>query len=358
MTVGSCLIIAEAGVNHNGSIDRALALVEAGAAAGVDVVKFQTFRSELLVTGAARKADYQVRQTGDGQTQAEMLKALELSGGDFRALADKCRAHAIEFMSTPFDEPSVDFLVNVLGVSRLKVSSGDLTNGPLLLAMARSGVSIILSTGMATLQEIDEALGVVAYGYLNGNQPSRAAFAEARTSAEGSAVLGSKVTILHCTSEYPTPLEDVNLRSMDTLRERYGLATGYSDHTVGITVPIAAAARGAVVLEKHFTLDRNLPGPDHAASLEPAELKAMVEGIHNVVRALGSDAKVPTAAELGVAQVARRSLHTRNPIRRGEIFTEDNIVSRRPAAGLSPMLIWDVLGTTALRDYGSEEALD
>lgn len=358
MTTDRCFVIAEAGVNHNGDLARALELIDAGAEAGADSVKFQTFRADLLVTGAAPKAAYQVRQTGVGPSQAQMLKSLELSAEAFHRLAQQCEQRGVVFMSTPFDEPSVDFLVTGLKVKTLKVSSGDLTNGPLLLRMARNRLPIILSTGMSTLAEIEAALGVISFGFEGGEKPSRTAFAAALASPQGRADLERFVTILHCTTEYPTPLEDVNLRAMDTLRERFGLPVGYSDHTVGITVPIAAVARGAVVIEKHFTLDRRLPGPDHAASLEPGELKAMVAGIRETARSLGSTGKAPTASELDTAKVARRSLHAIRPIQAGEVFTSDNMAPRRPGTGRSPMAYWDVLGTKAQRFYDAEEPID
>lgn len=358
MTGKGCLVIAEVGVNHNGDVERAMDLVDAGADAGADAVKFQTFRADMLVTGAAPKADYQIRQTGARQTQAQMLEALELGREAFHRIGARCRKRGVEFMSTPFDEPSVDFLIDDLAVARLKVSSGDLTNGPLLLRMARAQVPIILSTGMSTIRQIADALGVLAFGFVEGDVPSRAAFAEALASTHGRRALEANVMILHCTSEYPTPFGDVNLRAMDTIRQAFGLKVGYSDHTVGITVPIAAVARGACAVEKHFTLDRMLPGPDHAASLEPRELKAMVEAIRQASQCLGSAEKAPTASELATAEAARRSLHAVRPIRTGEPFTADNIAALRPGTGRSPMEFWDVVGTRATRDYAAEEAID
>lgn len=358
MSSKRCLVIAEAGVNHNGDLERALALVDAAAESGADTVKFQTFHADMLVTAEAPKAAYQVQQTGAGQSQAEMLKALELGPAAFRRIVDHCARRRLEFMSTPFDEPSVDFLAQDLGVKRLKVSSGDVTNGPLLLRMARTRLPMVMSTGMSTVTEIREALGVIAYGYLQSDRPSRAAFAESFASTEGQAVLARNVTLLHCTSDYPTAFSDVNLLAMDTIRTAFGLAVGYSDHTLGITVPIAAAARGACVIEKHFTLDRWLPGPDHAASLEPGELGAMVRAIRDITVCLGHSEKAPTASELLTAKVARRSLHAMHEIKAGEAFSSSNISPRRPAGGLSPMSYWDVLGTLAQRDYSANEAIE
>jgi N-acetylneuraminate synthase len=358
MSTDKCFVIAEAGVNHNGDPALALELVDAGADAGADAVKFQTFKSDLLVTATAPKADYQVRQTNSEQSQAAMLKALEISDEGFKRLAERCQARGVQFISTPFDEPSVDFLIANLKVETLKVSSGDLTNGPLLLKMARARVQLVVSTGMSTLIEIDEALGVIAFGLLDRELPSRAACSAALASPDGRAKLRQHVTLLHCTSEYPTPLEEVNLRAMDTLGDHYGIPVGYSDHTVGITVPVAAVARGAVMIEKHFTLDRHLPGPDHAASLEPNQFKAMVEGIRGVEKSLGSADKRPTPSELGTARVARRSLHAIRPISTGEVFTTENMGPRRPGTGRSPMDYWDVLGSRAGRNYAAEEMID
>jgi N-acetylneuraminate synthase len=357
MTAGTCFIIAEAGVNHNGELSTALELVDAAVAAGADAVKFQTFRAELLVTAAAPKADYQIRQTGEGQSQSNMLKALELGEPAYREIATHCGRAGIEFMSTPFDEPSVAVLVG-LGVRRLKVSSGDVTNGPLLLCMARTGLPIILSTGMATLDEIRTALAAIAFGYLGQGTPGLQAFDEALRSADGQEALRRRVTVLHCTSDYPAQIADVNLRAMDTIAAAFGLATGYSDHTVGITVPIAAAARGAVAIEKHLTLDRSLPGPDHAASLEPADFAAMVRAIRDVDASLGSPEKQPSAAERRTALVARRSLHVVKPIRTGETFTATHLAPLRPGIGRSPMALWSLIGTAATRDYEVGEAIE
>jgi N-acetylneuraminate synthase len=261
-------------------------------------------------------------------------------------------------MSTPFDDTNVSFLVDELKVKSLKVSSGDLTNGPLLLRIARAGIPIILSTGMSTLAEIEEALGVIAFGLSGQKKPGTPAFREALSSNEGRSKLQRLVTILHCTTEYPAPLEDVNLRAMDTLRERFGLKVGYSDHTVGITVPIAAVARGATVIEKHFTLDRSLPGPDHAASLEPNELAAMIAAIREVTLSLGNADKGPTESEVRTAKIARRSLYAVQQIRAGALFTTTNLAPRRPGTGRSAMAYWEMLGTPASRDYAAEEPID
>ncbi len=349
-------IIAEAGVNHNGSLQRALDLVDAAAAAGADAVKFQTFSAARLATRSAAKAAYQAQRTGEGG-QYEMLKALELAPADFAALAERGAAQNIEFMSTPFDEESLALLVG-LGVRRIKIGSGDATNAPLLLAAARTGLPVVLSTGMCTLVEVRQALGVLAFGYLGLERPGRAAFREALGREDGQEALRAKVTLLHCTTSYPTPPEAVNLLAMDTLAGTFGLATGYSDHTQGITVAVAAAARGAVMVEKHFTLDRALPGPDHAASLEPGELADLVAAVRLVDAALGEPGKAPARAELGNLAVARKSLVAARSVARGEALTVRNMAIKRPGSGLSPFLFWELQGRPASRGYAPDELLD
>ena len=284
----SVFIIAEAGVNHNGDLETACQLVDAAVAAGADAVKFQTFKAENLVTRHAGKAAYQKVTTGADENQLAMLKRLELKYELHFQLLAYCQSKGIQFLSTAFDFESLDFLVRELGIETLKIPSGEITNGPFLLAHAQTGKQIILSTGMATLGEVETALGVLAFGYLGALQPpSLTAFQQAYGSEQGQAVLREKVTLLHCTSEYPTPMENINLRAMDVLQQAFGLSVGYSDHSVGLVVPVAAAARGATVIEKHFTLDRTQQGPDHKVSLEPDELKAMVSGIRDVEKALG-----------------------------------------------------------------------
>ncbi|MEW5772894.1 MAG: N-acetylneuraminate synthase [Thermodesulfobacteriota bacterium] len=349
-------IIAEAGVNHNGSPARAMDLVDAAAAAGADAVKFQTFSAARLATRQAAKAAYQAERTGEGG-QYEMLKALELAPEDFVALAGRCRERGIEFMSTPFDEESLALLVG-LGVARIKVGSGDATNAPLLLAAARTGLPVVLSTGMCALVEVRQALGVLAFGYLGLENPGRAAFREALLREDGQAALREKVTLLHCTTSYPTPPEAVNLLAMDTLAGTFGLAAGYSDHTEGIVVSVAAAARGAVMVEKHFTLDRSLPGPDHAASLEPGELADLVAAVRLADAALGEPGKAPARAELGNLAVARKSLVAAQPVAPGETLTSRNMTVKRPGSGLSPFLFWELEGRPATRGYEPDELLD
>jgi N-acetylneuraminate synthase len=352
-------IIAEAGVNHNGSRERAIALVEAAARAGADVVKFQSFRADRLVTGNAAKARYQEATTGRAQSQFEMLRALELSAEDELSIAQACRDAGIVFMSTPFDIDSARHLVERVGVATLKVGSGDLTNAPLLLDLARFNLPIILSTGMSTLDEIRTSLAVIAFGFLRpkAQQPDVATLATIFDEPAAAAVLREKVTLLHCTTEYPAAPASVNLRAMATMRDAFGLPVGFSDHTRGIHIPVAAVALGASVIEKHFTLDRSLPGPDHRASLEPGELAAMVAAIRDVEQSLGDGRKVPAAEEMANRSVARRSLVTLRPVRRGERFTESNLGVKRPGSGISPVQYWDFLGKAADRDYAADETI-
>lgn len=355
---GRCLVIAEAGVNHNGSLDLALRLVDAAADAGADIVKFQTFKAESVVSRFAPKADYQVETTGGGESQLDMVRRLELAPEVHHRLREHCATRKIEFLSTPFDASSAAFLVNDLGLTRLKVPSGEITNGPLLLTIARFGRPVILSTGMSTLGEVEEALGILAFGYLDGRgPPSRQAFREAYFSDAGQAKLRELVTLLHCTTEYPAPFGEVNLAAMDTLREAFRLPIGLSDHTKGIAISIAAVARAAVVVEKHFTLDRSLPGPDHKASLEPGELAAMVAGIRQVEAASGDGIKRPSPAELRNAPIARKSLVAARKIFAGETFSAENLTAKRPGNGVSPMAYWEWMGRRAERDFAEDEPL-
>lgn len=354
----SVYIIAEAGVNHNGCLDTAIQLVDAAVAAGANAVKFQTFKAEKLVTQAAAKADYQKHSTGENENQLDMLRKLELKYEFHFQLRDYCRQQGIEFLSTAFDPGSLAFLVNDIGLEKLKIPSGEITNGPFLLQHAQTGRDIILSTGMATLAEVEIALGVLAFGYLDWDKPNLLRFQQAYGSEEGQAFLKQKVTLLHCTSEYPSPLQHVNLRAMDTLKSAFDLEVGYSDHTEGLTVPIAAAARGAVLIEKHFTLDRSQKGPDHAVSLEPAELKQMVAAIRAVEMALGTGIKMPQPAELQNRNVARKSLIAATKISPGEAFSAENLTCKRPGTGLSPMEYWRLLGNTSHRTFESDDLIE
>lgn len=352
------MIIAEAGVNHNGSMDMARGLIDAAAEAGADVVKFQTFKSEKVISRSALKADYQKRTTNENESQLEMVKKLELDEDAHQLLIDHCREREIEFLSTPFDLESIDLLAGRFNLARLKIPSGEITNGPYLLHIARTGKPVILSTGMSTLGEVETALGVLAFGYLFKNgRPSLWKFQAAYCSAKGQAVLAKKATLLHCTTEYPAPFAEVNLKAMATLKTAFGLPVGFSDHTPGIAIPIAAVALGATVIEKHFTLDRNLPGPDHKASLEPAELKAMVAAIRQVEAALGDGRKVPSLSEWKNRDIARKSIVAVCPIKKGAVFTEDNITVKRPGFGVAPMHYWDFLGKRADKDYFEDELI-
>lgn len=352
-------IIAEAGVNHNGSLELARQLVGLAAACGADAVKFQTFCADSIVTRSAPKAAYQSLADETAESQFAMLQRLELSESDHQALIRDCRAAGIEFLSTPFDLPSLDLLVRRLDIARLKLSSGDITNAPLLLQAALAGKPVILSTGMSTLGEVEDALGVLALGYTQAAAaPDRDAFRRAYRSTAGQAALQNHVTLLHCTSEYPAPFEETNLRAMDTLREAFGLPVGFSDHTPGINVAIAAAARGAAVIEKHFTLDKSLPGPDHKASLDPGELKALVQGLRQVGLALGNGRKMPTPAEERNMAVVRKSLVAARPVVAGEPFTPENLTCKRPGNGVSPMDYWKWLGSRAARDYDRDESVE
>ncbi|HZV36776.1 MAG TPA: N-acetylneuraminate synthase [Verrucomicrobiae bacterium] len=349
-------IIAEAGVNHNGSLDLAMQLVDVAHASGANAVKFQTFQAARLVSRAAPKAEYQKRTTDAAESQFEMIRKLELDETAHRRLIERCAEKGIEFISTPFDLESVELLAK-LKVRRLKLPSGELTNGPLLWSAARTGLPTILSTGMARLGEIEEALGALALGYLGVKPKSRHSLMETFASAGGQELLREKVTLLHCTTEYPAPAAEVNLRAMDTLAQAFGLPVGLSDHTEGIAVAIAAVARGATVIEKHFTLDRNLPGPDHKASLEPGELKAMVAAIRSAEAAMGSPIKGPVDAERKNMPVARKSLVAIKQIKSGEIFTSENLGVKRPGTGISPMDYWDKLGQSATRDYAPDDPI-
>jgi N-acetylneuraminate synthase len=353
-------VIAEAGVNHNGSPTLAHALVDAAFEAGADAVKFQTFVADRLVTDDAPLAAYQAKRLDSTRSQHEMIEQLELSPDTHRELATHCRRLGIEFMSTPFDIESLHFLVENIGVQRLKIGSGDATNAPLLLAAARSGLPIIVSTGMCDLAEVEAALQVIAYGLVapEGQTPTGEALSETYQTEEAKKAIREFVTLLHCTSEYPAPPKDVNLRAMSLLRDTFEVSIGYSDHTVGTTVPIAAAALGASVVEKHFTIDRSMAGPDHASSLEPDELVAMVRAIRETEIALGERVKKRAASETKNAEIARRSLVAEVPIAAGERFTESNVAIKRPGTGLSPMRFWEILGSTARRDYRKGELLD
>lgn len=330
----SPIIIAEAGVNHNGSVERAIAMVEAAVSAGADYIKFQTFKAENLVTARAAKAEYQKQNQPDGNSQLEMLRALELSENDFRRIAAYCRELGIGFMSTPFDIPSADFLAT-LGMDYWKIPSGEITNLPLLRHIGRFGSKVILSTGMSTIDEVKAAVDVITTA---GTERS-------------------DIILLHCTTQYPAPYPSVNLRAMNALAPLGCGSVGYSDHTRGIEVSIAAAALGASVIEKHFTLDRNLPGPDHKASLTPAELTQLCSSVRHVAEALGNGTKEVSEAERPNIAIARKSIVAARHIAEGETFTDENLTVKRPATGLSPML-WDsVIGRHAKHDFMPDDPI-
>ncbi len=329
-------IIAEAGVNHNGSLDRAREMVAIAADAGADAVKFQTFKAETLVTKSAVKADYQKKTSAQDESQFEMLKKLELSHGAHSELIKICELKGIEFLSSPFDLETIDMLRG-LGIQKWKIPSGEITNLPYLRKIASFGQEIILSTGMADLEEIKTALFVFTKAEIPLNM----------------------ITVLHCNTEYPTPFQDVNLSAMQTIKSSFpGVRIGYSDHTKGIEVPVAAVAMGATMIEKHFTLDKHLPGPDHNASLLPEELAQMVKALRNIELALGSGIKKPSRSEKKNIHIARKSIVAACSIAAGEIFTEDNLTVKRPGTGISPMKWDDIVGGTAGKNYKKDDLID
>ena len=328
-------IIAEAGVNHNGSLEMAMLMVDAAAASGADAVKFQTFKAEKVIAINAPKAGYQKETTGADESQLEMVKKLELDETAHIRLQQHCRHKGIQFLSSPFDLESIDLLER-LGLGIFKIPSGEITNLPYLRKLGAIKKRVILSTGMADLGEVGDALNVLT---------------ESGTPLEN-------ITVLHCNTEYPTLFEDVNLRAMLTIGHTFGVAVGYSDHTPGIEVAVAAVALGATVLEKHFTLDRNLPGPDHKASVEPVELKTMVQAIRNIEKSLGDGIKRPSPSEAKNKPIARKSLVATQPIKMGELFSADNITAKRPGTGISPMRWDEIIGRKASRNYREDELID
>ena len=327
------LIIAEAGVNHNGDIEIAKKLIDAAADSGANYVKFQTFKAENLVQRKAKKADYQIVNTKKNDTQYSMLKKLELDYENHQELIDYCKSKNTKFLSTAFDFESIEFLKNKIDF--YKIPSGEINNLPYLEKVARLGLSVVMSTGMATMQEVKEAYEILV---VNG-------------------VKKEDITILHCNTEYPTPMEDVNLRAMLTIEKELGVKIGYSDHTLGIEIPIAAVAMGAKVIEKHFTLDRTMEGPDHKASLEPNELKAMITAIRNIELALGDGIKTPSNSEKKNILIARKSIIATVEIKKGTIFTNENITVKRPGTGISPMKWNSIIGTKSTKDYKEDDLI-
>lgn len=326
------LIIAEAGVNHNGDINLALEMISKAKNAGADIIKFQTAKPELVISRFAQKAEYQKKTTGSDESQLEMCKKIHLKFEDYFLVKETCDKEGIQFLSTPFDIESIHFLNDM--VPFWKIPSGEVTNYPYLVEIAKTGKPVVMSTGMCELSEIDSAIAVLK---TNGTH---------------------EITLLHCNTQYPTPYKDVNLRAMETLRKRYSVKVGYSDHTQGIEVPIAAVALGAEVIEKHFTLDRTLPGPDHKASLEPDELAAMVKAIRNIEAALGNADKTVSDSERENIAIARKSIVAAKAIKKGELLNEKNITTKRPGTGLSPMFWNSVIGTKAIRDFQEDEEIE
>ena len=350
-------LIAEAGVNHNGSIELAKKLIDAAVMAGADAVKFQSFVASSIVTAGASKAEYQITNTGSKESQLEMLKKLELSHSQQRELHQYCQRSGIQFLSTPFDTASLNFLTADLGLETIKVGSGELTNAPFLFEVARLAKNIILSTGMSTIDEVTDALGVIAFVMTDSKNPSVSSFKSALASSEGRKAVTSKVTLLHCTTDYPTVPSDVNLQALSTLREKFDCQVGFSDHSVGIHLAVAAVAMGATVIEKHLTIDRDLPGPDHKASLEPNEFKNLVDQVRNLENAFGDGIKRPTEVELKNKKIARRSLVALKAIKTGDVFTSENISIKRPGTGRSPFEYWSLLGTKATSDIAENEVI-
>ncbi|WP_297210947.1 MULTISPECIES: N-acetylneuraminate synthase [Thermodesulfovibrio] len=328
-------IISEVGVNHNGSMELAKLLIDKAKEVGADAVKFQTFRAENLVRTDAKKADYQIKRTLADESQYEMLKKLELSFDDFIELKRYAETKNIDFLSSPFDIESARFLKR-LNLKTFKIPSGEVTNYPLLREIGSYGVKVILSTGMCSLCEVEQALNVLI---------------EAGTKRD-------EITVLHCNSEYPSPYDDVNLKAMITIKEAFKVNVGYSDHTLGIEVPIAAVALGATVIEKHFTLDKNLPGPDHTASLDPEEFQMLVKAIRNVEKSFGDGIKRPSPSEMRNIKIVRKSIVAKRDIKKGEVFSEDNLTTLRPADGICPMRWKEIIGKVAKRDFKKSEAIE
>ena len=327
------LIIAEAGVNHNGSFELAKKLIDKAVEGGADIVKFQTCKAENVISRYADKAEYQKVTTGEADSQLEMVRKLMLTYEEYGKLKEYCDEKGIEFLSTAFDLPSVDYLHSI-GMRRWKIPSGEITNLPLLIKIANLHEPIIMSTGMSQLSEVADAVRVLKE---NGAQD---------------------ITLLHCTTEYPAPYEDVNLKAMDTMREAFDLPVGYSDHTKGLEIPVAAVAMGACVIEKHFTLDRNMEGPDHKASIEPDELKSMVDQIRHVEVAIGNGEKKVSASELKNQDIARKSIIAKTAIKAGDVFSEENITTKRPGNGINPMRWFELLGKIAKHDYGEDYLIE
>lgn len=352
-------IIAEVGVNHDGNLDKAKSLIDVAIMSGCNAVKFQTFKSELVVNKFASKAEYQIKNTSDTNTQLEMIKKLELSEKDFATLKNYCGGK-IEFISTPFDLPSLNFLCNELNLPMLKIPSGEMTNAPYLLEVSKKRLPMVISTGMCSLGDIEKALGVIAFGLMSDDdfKPCLDAFISAYHSPKGKDLLRRYVTLLHCTSNYPAEPKSVNIKAMETLSKAFGLPIGYSDHTEGSLASILAVAYGAKVIEKHITLNKQDLGPDHQASMEPDDLKEMVTQLRLVNTMLGQSFKGPSSEEFSTAIVARRSLVASKPVKLGEEWSSENLTAKRPGNGVSPYKYWELLGTENKdKDYEADELL-
>ena len=357
--MSTTFLIAEIGVNHNGELSKALDLIDVAFESGADAVKFQTFTSEKLTTKHAKKASYQKLEIDSDESQLSMLKKLELTKEDYQEIKAKCLEKNIQFMSTAFDCDSLKFLVEDLKVKILKVPSGEITNGPFLIEHARTGLDIILSTGMSNLKEVESALAYLCFGYLfPDNDINSKEVYKCYESREGKNILQSKVVILHCTSQYPAPLEDINLRALKTLKKEFDLRIGYSDHSRGFLVASNAVSLGAKVIEKHITLDKDLPGPDHSASLNPVEFKEFVQAIRDTELFLGDGVKRISRSEEETKDVARKSIVANFSIKKGEIFTDKNLAIKRPGTGISPMNIWNLYGKESPKDFVKDEIIE
>ncbi len=353
-------IIAEAGVNHNGNKKLALELIDIASESGADAIKFQTFVSENLVTPYAKQAAYQSFNSGVKESQYKMLKKLELESEFYFDLESRCKQRRIDFLSTAFDQDSLNFLLSNFNLKYLKVPSGEITNGPFLLSHALTGKKIILSTGMSNIREIEKALSILAFGYLKKNKTKNFIekdFFDAFNSSEGKKILKKKVTILHCTSNYPAEINEINLGAMETLRDKFNTKIGYSDHSEGFLASLSAAILGANVIEKHFTKNKNLKGPDHKASLNPKELKNMISLIREFEVLRGNKVKKPTKSEFKNLNIVRKSIVAKENIKKGEIFTEKNLTFKRPGGGMSPMNFWKILGTKSKKNYKKEDVI-
>jgi N-acetylneuraminate synthase len=353
-------IIAEAGVNHNGDLARALEMIQVAASAGCDAIKFQSFIPAELASPHAAKADYQKQRQANDENQLEMLSRLSLDFDQQRSLYEACAQNNIDFLSSAFDLTSLAFLTSELKLGTIKLASGEITNAPLLFEAARRQCKLIVSTGMSSMSEIDDALAVIAFGYLQSDAPNNLQQCRDfyRQNEQAREHMNARVSLLHCTTSYPCPLDQVNLNAMSLIAAHTGLPVGYSDHTEGITVSLAAAAAGARIIEKHFTLDRSLPGPDHRASLQPDELQHLVEEIRKVDLALGENLKALQPAENDNLSIARKSLVAKSHIKAGDSYRDDNITTKRPGTGISPMVYWDYLARRANRDYAPDDAID